>query len=406
MRKLLPGDALDAFLPLFAFFLFFSVTGIEASLLACTAVLLWRAKQAGALRALAASLPAHPLFFPWTVFLGACLLTALTAYDTGRALGQLNSDLLRYVCFATLMLAVSFRHLPRLSLAYAAGAAVSGFIGIGQVLKVFPINRPPLELRAGGFMNPVRYGEVMALASAFLAAKLLYPERNSRRENVFYAVAGVFAFAGLVLSQTRGAYLGFTVFLALAFLFARGRRLRALGLAAAMAVIAFGCTLINPKIAGRAAVVETRAGQGEVVEEAVGLRLQLWQVGWAMFRDHPVLGVGPDNIKPLFTKYKPDLIGNAKWGSMHNLYLQHAAERGLLGLGAVLALFLSFSVYAYRALRRVASPYALWAACALPGYFVMNLTENSFQHVHTSFAALLALALAAAASSGEEKAKL
>ena len=73
----------------------------------------------------------------------------------------------------------------------------------------------------------------------------------------------------------------------------------------------------------------------------------------------------------------------------------------LLGLGVLLLLFLSMFLFALKRYRAAAGPYALWALCALPAYYVMNLTEISFQHVHTAFAVFLALAFAAAAE--EEK---
>jgi O-antigen ligase len=129
----------------------------------------------------------------------------------------------------------------------------------------------------------------------------------------------------------------------------------------------------------------------------VNIRLELWQLGWKMFKAHPVLGVGPDNVKKVFKKFHPEPIGYLEtWGSLHNLYIHQAAERGILGLGALLLLFGALFLFALGRYRASNSPYALWALCALPAYFAMNLTEISFQHVHTAFAILMALAFASA----------
>ena len=77
---------------------------------------------------------------------------------------------------------------------------------------------------------------------------------------------------------------------------------------------------------------------------------------------------------------------------MHNLYLQQMAERGLLGLAALLALFGGMLALALKNFRAGSNAYTLWALTVLPAYYIMNLTEISFQHIHTSFAVFLALA--------------
>jgi len=103
-------------------------------------------------------------------------------------------------------------------------------------------------------------------------------------------------------------------------------------------------------------------------------------------------------VKKVFKRFHPEPVGYLDtWGSLHSIYIHQAAERGLLGLGALLLLFAALFLFALRRYRTGPGPYTLWALCALPAYFVMNLTEISFQHVHTSFAIFLALAFAAAA---------
>jgi O-antigen ligase len=117
-----------------------------------------------------------------------------------------------------------------------------------------------------------------------------------------------------------------------------------------------------------------------------------------MFKAHPIVGVGPDNVKRVFKKFHPEPFPEEGiYGTLNNLYVHQAAERGLLGLGALLLLFITMFIYAAKLFKAKASPYALWAVCALPAFYVVNLTEISFQHVHTSFAIFMALAFTAAA---------
>jgi O-antigen ligase len=79
---------------------------------------------------------------------------------------------------------------------------------------------------------------------------------------------------------------------------------------------------------------------------------------WAMFLDHPLLGVGAGNYTVHFDRYA-DAVGFSardyeQPGEVHyphNLYLEIAAETGLVGL----ALFAGAIVAAFAALRRAHS---------------------------------------------------
>lgn len=384
-------------LGLFAFSVVFSVTAVQASLFLIIIFLLISKHRQKALPGMLPALARHPLFIPWMVYLGVCLLTAVTAYYPAKGFSQLNSDFLKYVCLSALLLAVRKEHLPRLSLIYMVAAALSAAVGISEAVRSL-LAGDELLLRANAFMNAVRYGEVMMIALALPLAKIICSEGQSARERWFYAITAALTFLAVILSRTRGAYLGFFVFLFFLLVLGKGLRLRVLLLTGALAGIGLLTAFFHPDISGRFSITAPKAAQGPVIEEAVNIRLELWQMGWEMFKSHPVLGIGPDNVKSLFTTYRPGLIFGTKWGSIHNLYLHQAAERGIVGLGALLFLFLSFFLFAVRNLKRNRNACTLWAACVLPAFYAMNITEISFQHVHTSFAVFMALAFSAVSS--------
>lgn len=399
MTKPLLDKLILACLLLFSGSIVFSVTGAEVALFAVLALLLTKYYSSGEFPSMLPGLKAHTLFLPWAVYLGVCLLTALTAYYPLKGLGQLNSDFLKYICLSTLLLTVRKDYLPKLAAAYTATAMVSAIIGIDQVAYSIMNHVTPIK-RASAFMNAVRYGEIMAIAGAFLMAKTLCQKAaDPLKERLFYSAGAILVFAAIVLSRTRGAYLGFVVGFAALFVFARGLRLKTLALTAALVATGLATAYFNPAIGTRFALTQKTAAAAPVIEEAVNIRLELWQLGWKVFKTHPVLGIGPDNMKPKFRDFKPDLVFDAVWGSLHSLYIHQAAERGLLGLAALLFLFGSFLLLAVRNLKKELNPYTLWAACVLPAYYAMNLTEISFQHVHTSFAVFLALAASSASVS-------
>jgi len=404
--KLYTVDQLIFFsLGLFAFSVMFSVTAVEAALFLVIALLLVKMRREKTLGALKPALTGHPLFLPWMSYLGICLLTALTAYYPAKGLGQVNSDLLKYLCLSTLLLAAKKEHLPRLSAVYTAAAALSAVFGLAEVARS-ALAGDLIVARAGVFMNAVRYGEAMTLAFLLVLSRLLLPSKESfKRERLFYLLAAAPIFAALILSQARGSYLGVIAGVLTIFFFAPSTRRKLAVYAGLMFAATALLVTVTPVLRHRLSAMTT-VRQGDFSENSpstgINVRLELWKLGYKMFRAHPVLGVGPDNIRRVFKKFHPGQFPEEGiYGTLNNLYVHQAAERGAAGLAALLLLFgsmLTFAVKRYRASR---SPYALWALCALPAFYVVNITEISFQHVHTSFAIFLALAFAGAAE--EEK---
>jgi len=395
-----PDNLISAALCLFAFSVLFSVTAVQIALFLAIIGLLIKKHREHTLGDILPSLARHPLFVPWMIYLGVCLLTALTAYYPAKGLGQLNSDFLKYVCLSSLLLAVKKEHLPKLSAVYITAAAVSSAFGIWEALS--PLLSGEQMARAGVFMNPVRYGEAITIALLLISGLLVMPPTSfSKQKKLLLAIAGILLLGTLILTQTRGAWLGLGVGLATMFIFASGARRKVGVLAAAMLLVAALVAAVSPALRGRiSAVAELSHGRVSTDQANYGIsvRLELWKLGYKMFKAHPVVGVGPDNIKRVFKKFHPEPFPEEGiYGTLNNLYVHQAAERGLLGLGALLLLFLTMFIYAAKLFKAKASPYALWAVCALPAFYVVNLTEISFQHVHTAFAIFMALAMAAAA---------
>jgi O-antigen ligase len=86
--------------------------------------------------------------------------------------------------------------------------------------------------------------------------------------------------------------------------------------------------------------------------ESSNIRLQLWSASGKIFRDNPILGVGPYNFPKYMHKYLPPGV-DLDFVVPHNTYLQAVVELGAVGL----LLFLSMigcSLLALARLRRMA----------------------------------------------------
>ena len=87
-----------------------------------------------------------------------------------------------------------------------------------------------------------------------------------------------------------------------------------------------------------------------------------WWVGWEMFKDHPITGIGLGNYKLGFVPYKAQFLSTPRGADYdfhipraaqaHNDYVQVAAELGLLGCLAVVGLLAVFVLTVWLRLTR------------------------------------------------------
>ncbi|MBV9599315.1 MAG: O-antigen ligase family protein [Chloroflexi bacterium] len=106
------------------------------------------------------------------------------------------------------------------------------------------------------------------------------------------------------------------------------RRLITLGTVALALPLALGwASLMDPGLDRRllAGIDEASAAQPP--------RTEFWSAGIGMFEDHPLLGVGPDNFRWLFSAYSATPADNLGIHA-HDQYLEVLADTGLLGLVA------------------------------------------------------------------------
>ncbi|MBI4056616.1 MAG: O-antigen ligase family protein [Elusimicrobia bacterium] len=232
------------------------------------------------------------------------------------------------------------------------------------------------SFRAHGTLHSVTYGESISLG---LTGGLAYLSWSSftkspatpRTLNVFCLIL----LAALGLSQTRGAWLGFTASLLVLVWLRRNLLPFVLKSGAILTLIlAFLSRSTGLHLFNRFVSIFHPQGDPNIG------RLELWKTAWNMFKDHPWLGVGLNNYRTLFSRYHPTPIyGEEVWGSAHNLYLHQLAERGILGLLALLLLLGSMVYYSIKRYRKNPSPLNTWNLAALVGFLIMNLTETSFE---------------------------
>jgi O-antigen ligase len=286
-------------------------------------------------------------------------------------------------------LVASTKHLRALFQGLFFVAALAGLVGTAQFAiqyrsvrhlhpdrVYFYITLTRIHGFMGHWMN--FGGQQMLVFSVLLAFLLLsasvpkgFPAvPDGKSKGLYWLVMAVVA-TSLVLNFTRGVWLGCIV--ATLYIVARWkpRMLWAIPILLVVAYLA-GPSMIRRRVSLAFHPIE---------DPALAIRLEMWRAGLRMVREHPWVGVGPDNIPLVYTQYLPPgtkpQVGYHD--HLHDNFLQLAAERGLPCLAAWLWFMLVLGWHILKIRRRLSSQrwvadaaFAAWLAFLAEGFFEYN----------------------------------
>ena len=116
----------------------------------------------------------------------------------------------------------------------------------------------------------------------------------------------------------------------------------------------------------------------DINETSNKARLDIWQITAKSVLAHPIFGVGLGNYaKVLGEKFEASRRG----ASAHNLYLDFAAETGLVGGGLLIAFFCTIIFYSYRLLRYAKEERLKITGAIFGIYFLWIMFYNFFDVV-------------------------
>lgn len=240
------------------------------------------------------------------------------------------------------------------------------------------------------FMNPIEFGTFMAMVFPYPLLRAISAPRPLQKK--LWMLGTLVCFAGTLLSLSRGPILALLlVTLVLSVLVKPLRRIIVNTL-----VVIFVCGVAAWPIIGEKVMVRAKEADN------VTLRIKLWQAGWHMFADNPLIGVGLGNyryhqadtirehqIGP-FDEYDGDID---KISAVDNAYLQLAAETGVLGLAAFAVTLLAFFVAVWRVVRHYPHHAERDLALAAGGATLVYLLSGVTATAYTLYVVTLLLGL-------------
>lgn len=343
---------------------------------------------------------------PLTVWLGVYALVVLASSALARDRALADERLAEHlkalgVYLLVSLLAWSPRVLRRGVWALVASGALLGaivlvqsatgnlrneYLGLARI-KYAQIYGSVLEPRlAGPLGDPNFFAQVLVM----LVPLALFTAWEARRATAraFAVAAAALVTAAAILTYSRGGALALGGVLALSLL---SRRARLREVSAGLGLLALLLLLVPAGFTRRLETIsQILPGQEEEVlkpDSSFEQRKLLTAVAWRMFLDRPLLGVGVGNYTVHFDDYAEEVgsvareyEGLGERHYPHSLYLEVAAETGLVGLVAFAAVLLAAfsSLHRARGAFRGGGDPRLASFCrafeiALAGYLVTSL---------------------------------
>ncbi|HZP00002.1 MAG TPA: O-antigen ligase family protein [Terriglobia bacterium] len=319
-----------------------------------------------------------PVKLPLALFCSLSVVSVFFAANPSAGWFVVRKLVLFLILLVVVNLVVTARHLEWLCKALCFEAALAGFVAIVQFViqyqEVSALHPGRVYFymtltRIHGFMGHwMNFAGQQMLVFVTLAALILLSVRVTK---LWWGVGAVVA-VSLILSFTRGVWLGCLV--ALVYLVARSRP-RWLW---ALPVLILVSYLAAPSLLRQRVHLALHPS----ADPALSIRLEMWQAGLRMIRKHPWLGVGPNNIEQEYVLYlAPGRSPEPGFHShLHNDYLQIAAERGLPCLAALLWLLGALGWHIWKICQRAGEArwiaegaLAAWLAMLVEGFFEFNL---------------------------------
>lgn len=232
---------------------------------------------------------------------------------------------------------------------FLLGMVLSEIISYGVFFEIINLDTM-LSNTPNPFMNYSDYSMFLAFTAVYLLNKIFFTHNN--RHKVLYVLLFIATTSNLFITNGRTGQFIFVAALFLILFLNIKHKLKAGVIAIILSVgittIAYNTSPVFKSRGTQAYNDITQTFINENYTDSFGIRVSLWIIGADVFSDNLLLGTGINKdalyIKRYAEKHNIENYKNhSGFMDYHNMYVQHAAQLGILGL--VLVIFLMYSIF-------------------------------------------------------------
>lgn len=184
------------------------------------------------------------------------------------------------------------------------------------------------EIRIDYLAYPLTTGEIKMLIFFFFFPLIFLKGRSMFMDKRVLIGLLLPVFISMMLTQSRNVFLALFVCMIITGLVINRKFLLIF-----LAVVIIGGIFLPSKYTERAKSIF------EISHPSNSSRLLMWQTGWKMFINNPVLGVGDNKVMEVYEFYRPER-GETEHSHLHSNIMMILATNGILGFIAWVGLFL------------------------------------------------------------------
>ncbi|PAF51548.1 O-antigen ligase family protein [Helicobacter sp. 13S00477-4] len=275
------------------------------------------------------------------------------SYDHFRSF---NTPLSYVIGAITLMLMVGLRVYLKIKPVFyviCLSAYIGGIIAIIQKL-IFGMDR--IE----GFSGIFEFANVNAVIGLCIFS-YFFSEKSNMKEKIFFAIGFIFVILALIFSGSRGISIAFACGCISIFVFYLVYEYKRWVSLLKWFIILFFVGLmlmgIFPQVKEsllryNEAKTDIEQYQKNYYDTSLGLRFKMWHEAWEAFKISPIIGLNPKSLCE-YVKYKntQEYSRNDCYQRLHSEFLNTLARKGILGLLALLSVWVSIAVLFFKQMR-------------------------------------------------------
>ena len=344
----------------------------------------------------------EPLNFPVLSFISICILSLVWSNSPMVSLKELPLFLAGPLLY--FIITNNIRDEQQINCILAIMITVGSLFGIYGILQYNGIDFTFWTGNIGrqnvfGLFGNVNYFAEYLIIPLAITVSLFFASQN--RIKKLLLLIGILAMGGsLILTFTRGSYLGFgtsLIFMFFLFNFSIGKSFikdnKKLLVIIFLAVIIIISLIVIPNPLNKSGTIiykiKSRISVSQLIQNpyAIKSRITNWKFTTLMIKDNPLLGSGIGTYKYNSLRYQARFLEQGQNRSIypyvfatktHNEYLQLWAELGIVGLGIFIWLIISYFYYGLRFIKRVKNRYKQGIIIGLMGAVIAVLIDGIF----------------------------